>query len=63
MHGLPPHAYQSITSNACICSVCVCVCARMHVSVCVCKCVSVCVCVCDEMSVLYPCVFVRALGS
>ena len=41
--------YQSITSNACICSVCVC----MHASVCV--------CVCDEMSVSY--VFVSTLGS
>ena len=35
--------YQSITSNACICSVCVCLA--------VCVCVSGCVCACDEM---YP---------
>ena len=62
--------YQSITSNACVCSVCVClcvclwvcvhvhlcVCGCMHLCVCMSLCVCVCVCVCDEMRVsLYLC--------
>ena len=42
--------YQSITSNACICSACVCVCA--------CVCVRVCMCVCGCVHVRTPwCVY------